>query len=366
MLITGTATVFHNVSSVNTGEDRFSYISAAEDEKFVFLQGDVDNNGVINVRDLGILISSLTKTNQDFSDQKIYYDVNFDSSVDVSDVIQLKKIELEQNTVLKVEYENIILITFLEENKTSAKAIYEKIETIEADSPKLMKVADGSKEAEVIKVTFKDGTEDKVFDKSGSYDVILLVYRNDNSVEEVTIRINVNSIARVSETVTTGITTSVTEVITITEKTVTDKPADNPAPASEENKQDNPSPSNNNPAPSNNTPAPVEPPKAEEPKPTPVVETTPEPVQEPEPEVVPTDPYLGIYYSNDVGKAWFEYALSQGCTESQAGSYVRHCAGRGEENVIIGYPPIDADDLYWNVWYFYGYTEDGDEIWRCG
>lgn len=366
MLITGTATVFHNVSSVNTGGDRFSYISAAEDEKFVFLQGDVDNNGVINVRDLGILISSLTKTNQDFSDQKIYYDVNFDSSVDVSDVIQLKKIELEQNTVLKVEYENIILITFLEENKTSAKAIYEKIETIEADSPKLMKVADGSKEAEVIKVTFKDGTEDKVFDKSGSYDVVLLVYRNDNSVEEVTIRINVNGITRVSETVTTGITTSVTEVTTITEKTATDKPADNPAPASEENKQDNPSPSNSNPAPSNDNPAPVEPPKAEEPKPTPVVETTPEPVQEPEPEVVPTDPYWGYYYSSENGKARFEYAISQGCSEDQAASYVRHCAARGEENVIIGIPPIDHERARWGVWYFDGYTEDGDEIWGCG
>lgn len=248
-------------------------------------------------------------------------------------------------------------------DKISAKDIYTEFSEYEDESPRLMKVADGSKEAEVIKVTFKDGTEDKVFDKSGSYDVVLLVYRNDNSVEEVTIRINVNGITRVSETVTTDITTSVTEVTTITEKTVTDKPADNPAPVSEENKQDSSSPSNNNPAPSNDNPAPVEPPKAEEPKPTPVVETTPEPVQEPEPEVVPTDPYWGTYYESEWGKSLFEYALSQGCTEDQAGSYVYQCAFHGEENVIIGQP---ADDFHWGVWYFKGYTEDGDEIWGCG
>ena len=80
-----------------------------------------------------------------------------------------------------------------------------------------------------------------------------------------------------------------------------------------------------------------------------MVTEAPAPEPEPEPEPAPEagNPYGFIGYDAQL----YDYALSQGCNDTQACCYVALCNRWGESNVLIGSP---GEGAYWSVWAWNG------------
>jgi hypothetical protein len=232
---------------------------------------------------------------------------------------------------------------------------------------------------ENIVVEFGDGKLSKDFSKSGKYEEVLVVKDNtDKSVTEYNIEVVVSAETTTSTTkATTTTTTTTTTTSTSTSETTTsttEKPkedADNgnngdggsaETPVNDNTGSGNSGntaaaqPSNSGGSSSgNNTPAPAPTPA---PTPAPAPAPTPAPAPEPEPAPAPTEPPQpshGGFTGNNA--ALYDYAISQGCSDSQACAYVSACNYVGQSNVMIGIP---CDGAWWGVWAYNASTDSWD------
>lgn len=221
-----------------------------------------------------------------------------------------------------------------------------------------------------IVVEFGDGKLSKDFSKSGKYDEVLVVKDNtDKSVTEYNIEVVVAAETTTSTTkATTTTTTTTTTTSTSTSETTTsttEKPKEDADNGNNDDGGSAETPVNDNTGsgnsgntaaaqPSNsggssggnNTPAP-----APTPAPTPAPAPAPAPEPTPAPAPAPTEPPQPSHGGFTGQEAnWYDYALGQGCSESQASAYACACSGYGQSNVIIGVPPCDG--AWWGIWVY--------------
>lgn len=224
----------------------------------------------------------------------------------------------------------------------SARALYEKLcATTPVAAANFVGVQDGD-----LNIEYADESSTKDFSKAGDYKETLVIFNKaDNSVTELTLSIKVKAAVTTAPVTTTAPQTTTTVATTTTKvKTTEKKKEEKKEETKTETKQESSS-SDEGYYEEDAEPAYeyVETPKEETPAPEP--EPEPEPVYEEE-EEDPDNPYGLTGY----GLELYNYAIGQGCDKWQASTYAVAAYNYGQENVIIGIPPVEGG--YWDIWVY--------------
>lgn len=215
-LIFGMTAAGHNVIDLKLPGKIYNSVNAMEEDNHIYIQGDIDNNGVINTGDLVFLIKGITNKEQISSS---YFDVNFDSFVNSADLILLKKIVIGSTSSLEIKDKNNTLICFPEKDTILADEIYRQIK---------------SDNEEVKEVLFSNGKKEKILSSCGILSERITAHK-ENTTDEIDITINVHYISGTNNEIpltTTNETTKTSETGVFQSSPITSEPpkTDPPAP----------------------------------------------------------------------------------------------------------------------------------------